>query len=140
MLKKYYKKFTNWELVTEKKETAIFWMAVSEYSIVIFIFISEERKMERTEIVSLYKNTPADGTVVTVCGWAKNIRDSKTSASSPWSFVILYNQVIQFWYLSAFSSLLNLLINECFFTHFLILNYCGIYFNMSTNAESFYIL
>ena len=29
--------------------------------------------MERTEIVSLYKNTPADGTVVTVCGWAKNI-------------------------------------------------------------------
>ena len=30
--------------------------------------------MERTEIVSLYKNTPADGTVVTVCGWAKNIR------------------------------------------------------------------
>ena len=56
------------------------------------------------------------------------------------SFVILYNQVIQFWYLSAFSSLLNLLINECFFTHLLILNYCGIYFNMSTNAESFYIL
>ena len=50
------------------------------------------------------------------------------------------NQVIQFWYLSAFSSLLNLLINECFFTHLLILNYCGIYFNMSTNAESFYIL
>ena len=33
--------------------------------------------MERTEIVSLYKNTPADGTMVTVCGWAKNIRDSK---------------------------------------------------------------
>ena len=33
--------------------------------------------MERTEIVSLYKNTPADGTVVTVCGWAKNIRASK---------------------------------------------------------------
>ena len=27
--------------------------------------------MERTEIVSLYKNTPADGTVVTVCGWTK---------------------------------------------------------------------
>ena len=26
-----------------------------------------------------------------------------------WSFVILYNQVIQFWYLSAFSSLLNYL-------------------------------
>ena len=34
--------------------------------------------MERTEIVSLYKNTPADGTVVTVCGWAKTIRDMKT--------------------------------------------------------------
>ena len=34
--------------------------------------------MERTEIVSLYKNTPADGTVVTVCGWARTIRDMKT--------------------------------------------------------------
>jgi asparaginyl-tRNA synthetase len=33
--------------------------------------------MERTEIVSLYQHTPADGTQVTVCGWAKNIRDSK---------------------------------------------------------------
>lgn len=33
--------------------------------------------MERTEIVSLFKNTPADGTELTVCGWAKNIRDSK---------------------------------------------------------------
>ena len=33
--------------------------------------------MERTEIVSLYKNTPADGTVVTVCGWAQNIRDEE---------------------------------------------------------------
>ena len=33
--------------------------------------------MERTEIAALYKDTPADGTVVTVCGWAKNIRDSK---------------------------------------------------------------
>ena len=33
--------------------------------------------MERTEIATLYKDTPADGTVVTVCGWAKNIRDSK---------------------------------------------------------------
>ena len=33
--------------------------------------------MERTEIVSLFKNTPADGTEITVCGWAKNIRDSK---------------------------------------------------------------
>ena len=33
--------------------------------------------MERTEIVSLFKNPPADGTEITVCGWAKNIRDSK---------------------------------------------------------------
>ena len=33
--------------------------------------------MERTEIVSLYRDTPADGATVTVCGWAKNIRDSK---------------------------------------------------------------
>ena len=33
--------------------------------------------MERTEIASLYRETPADGTVLTVCGWAKNIRDSK---------------------------------------------------------------
>ncbi len=33
--------------------------------------------MERTEIASLYRATPADGTVLTVCGWAKNIRDSK---------------------------------------------------------------
>ena len=33
--------------------------------------------MERTEIVSLFKNTPTDGTEITVCGWAKNIRDSK---------------------------------------------------------------
>ena len=33
--------------------------------------------MERTEILSLSKNTPADGTEITVCGWAKNIRDSK---------------------------------------------------------------
>ena len=32
--------------------------------------------MERTEIASLYRETPADGTVLTVCGWAKNIRDS----------------------------------------------------------------
>ena len=32
--------------------------------------------MERTEILSLFKNTPADGTEITVCGWAKNIRDS----------------------------------------------------------------
>ena len=33
--------------------------------------------MQRTEIVSLYKAAPADGTVITVCGWAKTIRDSK---------------------------------------------------------------
>ena len=33
--------------------------------------------MERTEIASLYRATPADGTELTVCGWAKNIRDSK---------------------------------------------------------------
>ena len=32
--------------------------------------------MERTEIASLYRAAPADGTVLTVCGWAKNIRDS----------------------------------------------------------------
>lgn len=33
--------------------------------------------MQRTELVSLYKATPADGTKVTVCGWAKTVRDSK---------------------------------------------------------------
>ena len=33
--------------------------------------------MERTEIASLYRCPPADGTQLTVCGWAKNIRDSK---------------------------------------------------------------
>ena len=33
--------------------------------------------MERTELSALYKATPADGTVVTVCGWAKTVRDSK---------------------------------------------------------------
>lgn len=33
--------------------------------------------MERIEVASLYKSTPADGTVVTVCGWAKTVRDSK---------------------------------------------------------------
>ena len=33
--------------------------------------------MERTEIASLYRAVPADGTMLTVCGWAKNIRDSK---------------------------------------------------------------
>ena len=33
--------------------------------------------MERVEIASLYKATPADGTKVTVCGWAKTGRDSR---------------------------------------------------------------
>ncbi|MDY2694098.1 amino acid--tRNA ligase-related protein, partial [Gemmiger sp.] len=33
--------------------------------------------MQRTELASLYKSTPADGTKVTVCGWAKTVRDSK---------------------------------------------------------------
>lgn len=33
--------------------------------------------MQRTELAQLYKNTPADGTAVTVCGWAKTVRDSK---------------------------------------------------------------
>ena len=33
--------------------------------------------MERMEIRQLYANTPADGTTVTVCGWAKSVRDSK---------------------------------------------------------------
>ena len=33
--------------------------------------------MERTEIASLYKQTPADGTEVKVYGWAKTVRDSK---------------------------------------------------------------
>ena len=27
--------------------------------------------MQRTELASLYTATPADGTKVTVCGWAK---------------------------------------------------------------------
>ncbi len=27
--------------------------------------------MERTEILSLFKSTPADGTEITVCGWGK---------------------------------------------------------------------
>ena len=34
--------------------------------------------MERTEIASLYKQTPADGTEVKVYGWAKTVRDSKS--------------------------------------------------------------
>ncbi len=33
--------------------------------------------MKRTEIRQLYRETPADGAVVTVCGWAKTVRDSK---------------------------------------------------------------
>ncbi len=33
--------------------------------------------MHRTEIAELYNHTPADGTAVTVCGWAKTVRDSK---------------------------------------------------------------
>ncbi len=33
--------------------------------------------MQRTELARLYTHTPADGTVVTVCGWAKTVRDSK---------------------------------------------------------------
>ena len=33
--------------------------------------------MERVVIASLYKATPADGSKVTVCGWAKTVRDSK---------------------------------------------------------------
>ena len=33
--------------------------------------------MQRIELVELYRRTPADGTVVTVCGWAKTVRDSK---------------------------------------------------------------
>lgn len=31
----------------------------------------------RIELSKLYTDTPADGTVVTVCGWAKTVRDSK---------------------------------------------------------------
>lgn len=34
--------------------------------------------MKRTEILSLFQTTPADGEVVTVCGWAKTVRDSKS--------------------------------------------------------------
>lgn len=137
MLKKYYKKFTNWELVTEKKETAIFWMAVSEYSIVIFIFISEE--LSNSYSCKFFEHFIWYSDFIKFIKM-KSYESILINSDQFWSFVILYNQVIQFWYLSAFSSLLNLLINECFFTHFLILNYCGIYFNMSTNAESFYIL
>ena len=37
--------------------------------------------MQRTELASLYKATPADGTKVTVCGWAKTVRDSKNIGS-----------------------------------------------------------
>ena len=37
--------------------------------------------MERTEILSLFKNTPADGTEITVCGRTQNTRDSKDIGS-----------------------------------------------------------
>ena len=33
--------------------------------------------MQRIEIANLYKNLPQDGQAVTLCGWAKTIRDSK---------------------------------------------------------------
>ena len=33
--------------------------------------------MQRIEIANLYKNLPQDGQSVTLCGWAKTIRDSK---------------------------------------------------------------
>ena len=33
--------------------------------------------MQRIEIANLYKNLPQDGQTVTLCGWAKTIRDSK---------------------------------------------------------------
>lgn len=33
--------------------------------------------MERTEVRALYAAPPADGTVVTVCGWTRTVRDSK---------------------------------------------------------------
>ena len=38
--------------------------------------------MQRTELASLYKATPADGTKVTVCGWAKPCAILKISALS----------------------------------------------------------
>ncbi len=34
--------------------------------------------MERTQISALYRATPADGAAVTVCGWVKTVRDSKS--------------------------------------------------------------
>ena len=33
--------------------------------------------MKRCEIASLFCQTPAQGTVVTVAGWARTVRDSK---------------------------------------------------------------
>lgn len=33
--------------------------------------------MKRTEIRALYAAPPADGALVTVCGWARTVRDSK---------------------------------------------------------------
>ena len=44
----------------------------------VFLFLY--RRKERWNVLRSSRcttNTPADGTVVTVCGWAKNIRDSK---------------------------------------------------------------
>jgi len=35
------------------------------------------KTMQRTELAALYKAAPADGEKVTVCGWAKTVRDSK---------------------------------------------------------------
>lgn len=34
--------------------------------------------MERIDIYNLYKNPPAEGSAVTVCGWARTVRDSKS--------------------------------------------------------------
>ena len=34
--------------------------------------------MERIRIRELFRATPADGEIVTVCGWAKTVRDSKS--------------------------------------------------------------
>src|SRR5699024_10570403 len=52
----------------------------SEPAIIRTIIVFNKRSgppMQRTELVSLYTATPADGTKVTVCGWAKTVRDSK---------------------------------------------------------------
>ena len=34
--------------------------------------------MDKTTIRTLYRQTPADGSVVTVYGWVRTVRDSKT--------------------------------------------------------------